>query len=195
MASLNVHLAIGKLYLEKNKNISNEEEYYKGIIAPDLVEDKNKSHYTEYLDKSNLKFYLTNRINLLKYLKENNIDTDYELGIYIHLVTDYLFFTNFFDKSYIESVDIHKFNNDLYHSYDNIDNYLVDKYKLNFPELDEIMTEVKEKCRKKKNTKYENGKDILPFEKIDSFITYVSNINMLEYKNKIINNNKNILPD
>lgn len=46
MASLNVHLAIGKLYLEKNKNISNEEEYYKGIIAPDLVEDKNKSHYT-----------------------------------------------------------------------------------------------------------------------------------------------------
>lgn len=57
------------------------------------------------------------------------------------------------------------------------------------------MTEVKEKCRKKKNTKYENGKDILPFDKIDSFITYVSNINMLEYKNKIINNNKNILPD
>ena len=57
------------------------------------------------------------------------------------------------------------------------------------------MTEVKEKCRKKKNTKYENGKDILPFDKIDSFINYISNINMLEYRNKIINNNKNILPD
>ena len=180
MASLNVHLAVGKLYLEKNNTIKNEDEYYKGIIAPDLVEDKNKSHYTENTDKSNLKFYLTNRINLLKYLQENNIDNDYELGIYIHLVTDYLFFSNFFDNSYIESIDIHKFNNDLYHSYDNIDNYLVDKYNLNFPELDKIMTEVKEKCRKKKNTKYENGKDILPFA--------TPNCNMIYFDNFTVDN-------
>ena len=34
-------------------------------------------------------------------------------------------------KEYIKSVTIDKCNNDLYHSYDNIDEYLVNKYKLN----------------------------------------------------------------
>lgn len=194
MASLNIHLAIGKRYLEKNNSIKNEEEFYRGIIEPDIEIDKNKSHYTSCLDKTNLKYYLSKRTDLYKFLYENEIDNDYNLGIFIHLVTDYLFFNIFFENKYIESIDINSFNNDLYHSYDNTDEYIVNKYNLDFPYLEKSMNEAKERARKKKNTIYENGKDILPLDNLGNFITYVSEINIYKYKNKILKNKENVLP-
>lgn len=194
MASLNIHLAIGKLYKEKNNTIKNEEDYYRGIIEPDIVADKNISHYTACLDKSNLKYYLLKRTDLYKFLCENEIESDYNLGIFIHLVTDYLFFNNFFDNDYIDNIDIKIYNNDLYHSYDNTDEYIINKYKLSFPYLEKSINEAKERARKKKNTTYENGKDILPLDKLDKFISYVSELNMYKYKDKILKSKENVLP-
>ena len=58
MASFNIHLAVGKRYIEKTKAIKDEKEFYKGIIEPDLVSDKAVSHYTGIKDKNNLLIYL-----------------------------------------------------------------------------------------------------------------------------------------
>lgn len=193
MASFSIHLAIGKRYLEKN-NINDIVNFKKGIIAPDLAPNKNESHYTTFLDKSKLEYYLNNRIQLYDYLINNKVDNDYELGVFIHLVTDYIFFAHFFDKDYIRSVDINIFNNDLYHSYDNVDNYVKTKYNLDYTGIKESIDNAIELARKKKNTTYDKGNDIIPIDKLDEFIEYVSSIDMYKYIDKIVSNKKSILP-
>ena len=98
MASFNIHLAVGKRYIEKNSNINNIEEFYKGIIDPDLAINKKVSHYSGKQNKSNILEYLANKVLLNEFLSKETIDTDYQKGIFIHLITDYLFFNNFFES-------------------------------------------------------------------------------------------------
>lgn len=193
MAGFNIHLAIGKKYAD-NYHIKDIESFYNGIVTPDLADDKIISHYTSCTDKSNLKHYLSKRIELYDYLIHNTINTDYDKGIFIHLITDYLFFNHFFDEKYIGSININTFNNDLYHSYDNTDKYLEGKYKLKEITIYNKLVEYKNKSKKQKNTTYENGKDILPIDKLEKFIHDVASINIYKYKNKILDNKKNILP-
>ena len=194
MAGFNIHLAIGKKYIENNNNIKDINEFYNGVVAPDLEPDKIISHYTSCTDKSNLEYYLSKRIELYDYLIHNNINDDYDKGVFIHLITDYLFFNHFFDKKYINSIDINKFNNDLYHSYDNTDKYLEDKYELKKINIYNKLMEYKNKSKKQKNTTYENGVDILPIDKLEKFIDKVSKININKYRVKLLNNKKNTLP-
>ena len=127
MAGFNIHLAIGKSYID-NYPINNINSFYNGIVAPDLALNKVISHYTSCTDKSNLEYYLSKRVELYDYLINNTINSDYDKGIFIHLLTDYLFYNYLFDKEYIRNIDINIFNNDLYHSYDNTDKYLEIKY-------------------------------------------------------------------
>lgn len=194
MAGFNIHLAIGKKYIENNNNIKDINEFYNGVVAPDLAPDKVISHYTSCTDKSNLEYYLSKRIELYDYLIHNKINNDYDKGVFIHLITDYLFFNHFFEKKYINSIDINKFNNDLYHSYDNTDKYLEDKYELKEITIYNDLIEYKNKSKKQKKTTYENGKDILPLDKLEEFINKTSIINIDNYKNKILKCKKNVLP-
>jgi hypothetical protein len=187
MASFSIHLAIGKRFIGKNNLIKDEKEFYKGIIAPDLSLNKNESHYTKFTDKSNLELYLSKRIGLYDYINTTNIDNDYEYGVFLHLITDYIFFTSFFDKEYIKNTNINNFNNDLYHSYDNTDKYVNTKYNIDYTYIKKDIEEAISRARKNKNTTYSNGNDIIPFDKLDTFIEDVSNINLEEYKLKILN--------
>jgi hypothetical protein len=57
MASFNIHLAIAKRYAKKN-GVENLKAFYSGTIDPDLVEDKNVSHYTGTRNKDDLLTYL-----------------------------------------------------------------------------------------------------------------------------------------
>ncbi|MCI8362355.1 MAG: hypothetical protein HFJ41_04385 [Clostridia bacterium] len=47
---------------------------------------------------------------------------------------------------------------------------------------------------KEKNIGQEKRKKLLPVDKLDKFIEYVSNISLEKYKNKILQNNTNVLP-
>ena len=94
MASFNIHLAIAIKYLEKNK-IKDIVSFFKGNIDPDLVRDKEESHYSIRADKDNLVKYLSTKIGLINFIKSNNIDKDYNKGIFLHLITDYVFFNYF----------------------------------------------------------------------------------------------------
>lgn len=99
MPGFNIHLAIAKRHIDKH-NILNNEDFYKGNIAPDLVANKDISHYTDPNRKKyyhNLNIYLPMKVMLPKYLKENSIITDYSKGVSLHLITDYLFFNNYLD--------------------------------------------------------------------------------------------------
>lgn len=194
MASFNIHLAVGKRYIEKTKKINDENEFYKGIIAPDLVSDKKISHYTGVHDKNDLLNYLSQKVQLNEYLKNVSINSDYQKGVFLHLITDYLFFNKFFDYAYLSKISYSEFCKDLYYSYAISNEYLEEKYEIDYTEfLNQIKNNI-EKDKKEKNTSDEIRINILPFDDLDNFIEYVSNINLEEYKNKIIENNRNVIP-
>ena len=195
MASFSIHLAVGKRYIEKTSIIKDEKNFYRGVISPDLSLDKNSSHYTGSLDKTNLEKFLSQKVLLYNYLISNKIDNDYELGVFLHLVTDYIFFNYFFDKNYTSSTEYNKFNNDLYHSYDNTDDYVNKKYNIDYSDLKESIEQSISRARKNKKTSYSNGTDIIPKDKLDEFIEYTSNIDLYEYKNKILKYKSNVIPD
>lgn len=119
----NIHIAIGNEYLKKN-NIKNRGEFFKGIVFPDLYYDKSSSHFSGPIDKDNLINSLKNKVNLKKFLLKNNIDTDYDKGVFLHLITDFLFYNSFINKTYLQGVTWDKFENDLYYSLDKCDLYV-----------------------------------------------------------------------
>lgn len=195
MPSFNIHLAIGKRYIEKNKTIKDIKEFYQGIIAPDLVPDKKISHYGEKTNKNKLVEHLSRKVLLNKFLLEENIDNDYNKGIFLHLITDYLFFNNFLNKDYLDNTSYEKFRKDLYYSYNIINDYLEDKYNISYYNYvsKEVGEKIKNNIEKDKNSS--SQKKLFSPKEIDDFIELTSSINLENYKNKILNNNKNILPD
>ena len=186
MASFNIHLAIGKKYMEKNPIIKNEKEFYKGVIDPDLTTNKKVTHYSGNVDGDDLIRRLTEKVLLNLYLKEHDIETDYDRGVFLHLVTDYLFYNFFFDREYLLSVTHPEFVQDLYHSYDIVNEHVKEKYDIDYSEFG---LEVKPL-----QGLDENDKGIIDIDKLDNFIEYVSSIDLDDYRNKIIENDSNILP-
>lgn len=188
MPSFHIHLAVGKRYIDKNK-MTDIDSFYKGIVAPDLVSDKKASHYTGERTDKTLRTYLKSKVVLKDYIQNNIINNEYEKGIFIHLITDYLFFNNFFPKDYIDNVSYDNFVNDLYYSYDLINGYLLEKYQIDTSYIDDIIESNIADSKKSKNI---SGKipatNILPLGEVDKFIEGVSNINLEECKNKILSN-------
>ena len=110
-----IHLAIAEEYLRKNKEKQeNYEEFIKGVIYPDGVKDKSKTHYGE----------ISSRVNLYDFLKENKIDNSFKRGYFLHLLTDYLFY-----NKYIEYV-----SDEIYNDYDKLNEEMIKKYKIKLPE-------------------------------------------------------------
>lgn len=194
MPGFHIHVAVGNRFKSKNK-IHNELDFFKGVVLPDLTTNKDVTHYTGYQDKNNLLEYLENKVNLYEFLKSNNISGSKNKGIFLHLVTDYLFFNYFLDKDYLKNISYDDFCKDLYYSYDVTNDYIYDKYNVVFDAYkDEIMDAIKESHIQKKmdDKKYLN---ILPLDKLDSFIELVSSIDLDKYADKIKKMGKNILPD
>lgn len=95
MASAVIHLAVAKV-LEPYLKITNKKDYYLGSIAPDIAkqigESKQKSHflYNERKDVPNMKMFTDKYPNFYK--------NDFDLGYYIHLFTDKLWFDKFLNS-------------------------------------------------------------------------------------------------
>lgn len=189
MPGFNIHLAIGKRYIEKQKNIiKNENSFYNGLVAPDLVTDKKVSHYTAETNTSNLEKYLQGKVRLDLYLKENKVETDFEKGVFLHLFTDYLFFNDFFEKEYIRNTTYQDFVRDLYYSYEKTNDYLNKKYNIDFSIFGDRLIKNIEKNKKEKNLKEDmkNRKLIFSEKDLDEFIEKVSSINIDEVVMRLI---------
>ncbi len=95
MASAIIHLAVAK-ELEKYLNIKNKYDYYLGTIAPDLAKQigrtKHKSHFI-YNTRENIP-NIKKFSDKYKYFYKN----DFELGYYIHLYTDKIWFDEFINS-------------------------------------------------------------------------------------------------
>lgn len=189
MASFNIHLAIAKRYIDKN-NISDKEAFYNGSVDPDLAINDNISHYTDTnRNKELLIPYLQKKTILPDYLRENKIDSDYNKGFFLHLVTDYLFFNEFFDNDYLSNIKYDDFVRDLYYSYDFTNEYLENKYNLDLKQFNDKIN-----VSLDKSINASNSKNILDFNKLDTFIEKVSDIDLIGYKDKLLTNGINIKP-
>lgn len=138
MASAIIHLAVAKT-LENYLTIENKKDYYLGSIAPDISKQigktKKESHflYNTYDDIPNIKMFTDKYPNF----KQNSFD----LGYFIHLYTDKIWFSNFINKitfeNHIKLLDGTIINSTpkeiqelIYQDYTNLNIQLLDEYKM-----------------------------------------------------------------
>ena len=156
MASALIHLAVAKK-LTENINIKNRKDYYLGSIAPDLSKqiglNKMSSHFLIHTkeDVPNTEMFIN------KY--PNFMNNEFELGYFIHLYTDKLWFDGFLnnficnnsikllDGTIIETTK-EEMQNMIYSDYTNMNIQLIDKYDMDlslfYEEFQEPKTEINE---------------------------------------------------
>ena len=96
MASAIIHLAVAK-ELNKRLNITNKYDYYLGSIAPDISKQIGRSKYESHFLKNSYKDDIPN-MELFISRYPNFKKNAFELGYFIHLYTDKLWFDGFLDK-------------------------------------------------------------------------------------------------
>lgn len=151
MPSFVIHLAIGKDYMLKHKNeIKNEKDFLKGSIEPDLYNgivgnsrEKIITHFGNRRDIQSL-------YNLIKQ-KEDYLHEDFWKGYFLHLYADYLLYSKYFSDE------------NLYDDYYKINKRLIEKYKIELPEM-----------LKKYGRYFEGEPKYLTFDFLDNFIHEVT---------------------
>lgn len=63
---------MGSLY-QKNNKIKNKQEFFYGIVEPDMVEDKRLTHFSREIIKSSIIRSLERKVNLVEFLNNYNI--------------------------------------------------------------------------------------------------------------------------
>lgn len=169
MPGFTIHIATAKQYMKKHDlEIENEEEFIKGVIAPDLndelngpAENKSKTHYGKW-GKDEVTTYIE------KFLKDPKVDMtqDYWKGYFLHLLTDHYFYNKIFVKEHDEML---KNNDTFYYDFDCLNKDLIEKYKINI--LENI---------KKYMNMYDEQPKYLKQEKVTNFIDKISNMNIQE---------------
>lgn len=188
MPGIHIHLAIAKEYLKRHPEIKNEELFYEGNVAPDFSEDKKKSHYTVPTSKENLIEYLKNKVHIYPFLKKTTLDTDYKKGLFLHLITDKLFFTEFLDKQYLSKNTYSNYINDLYYSYELSNPTIIKHYQLSMEKWNNRIEENIEKMKKIRGIVEKKKTNILNIDDLNQFIEQMASLNLEKevekYKNQ-----------
>lgn len=123
MPSLMIHLLVGEKFCDKNK-IKNKEEFLKGNFAPDLVSNKEESHFTKKSKKTTFTMALINKVDLRQLAKVDfDLSDDFQKGKFLHIVTDYYFYSYYLinEPNYQQYLD---------EPYDDVKDILYDEYCL-----------------------------------------------------------------
>ena len=155
-----IHISVANEYMRKNPNeIKDYSKYIDGVIFPDSVEDKSLTHYGEKSSKVNLK----------KFLEENEIEDDDNKGYFMHLVTDYLFYNKFLDC----------FSKDIYNDYDILNLKLQERFNIKLPNM------IRDKVF------YKDGETkILELDSVLKFIDDTSNYKLNNIREMVLDNDK-----
>lgn len=158
MPSLIMYLAIAKKYIEKHPEES-EEEFMKGILAPDikrnLKAEKARLHYGEQS---------SHRPDLDRFYQERGLDSSYNRGYFLNLLSDYLFYNRFLQEYSIS----------IFHDFRKMNKRMKEKYRIDLPQ--ELETRVK----------FEDGElSSIDEERVYKFIDSVGQLDLEAYKEKI----------
>lgn len=161
MAGYVIHLSVAEEYIKKHpEEKEGYNEFIDGVLFPDSVKDKSETHYGPESSKS----------NLYEFLKEHKLNTPFERGYFLHLLTDYLFYNHY----------ISRISTELYNDYDILNDFLVDKYNIVLP--DEVKNVVHSK---------QGQPSILSEELVERLIKDISELNIDEVaKETIVNPEK-----
>lgn len=185
MACATIHLAIAKKYLEKHKNF-NYRDVISGTLYPDDAINQEESHYTDLTRGDDVISHVNGKVNLYAFLQDHKSLNDYELGWFLHLVTDYLFFQECFPKSYLLKISYEEFKNDLYYAYKHLNSYLEQNYNITSDDY------IDHPNQYYSGVNYEEC--ILPIDLVNNFINRVSSIDINAYIKKIEKFKKNVKP-
>lgn len=160
MAGYVIHIIIAEEYIRKH-GIENKEEFIEGTIYPDSVKIKGTTHYSPYYSSD---------ANLYDFLLDRKLDNSYNLGYFLHLVVDVLFYNKYFILPRIDGI-----SEIVHHEYDILNKKLQEKYNPYLPE--EI----------RHYTKYADGKlEFLNENKIYECIEEASDYDLVELAEKIL---------
>ena len=141
MASVAFHIVAGKEYCKKHK-IDNIQDFVSGCIAPDIAQDRIVSHYGKKRLASSYTDAILNKVDLYAFCTKNKIDTEYNQGIFFHLITDYIFYKEYLLNSHnykkIEKMDYEEIKNKIYLEYNILNLWLVNNYGLDISTVPEI---------------------------------------------------------
>lgn len=139
MASSIIHLAVAKK-LEKDLKIKNKYDFYLGSIAPDISKQIGRSKYESHFLKNSYKEDVPN-IDLFVAKYPNFKENDFDIGYYIHLYTDKLWFEEFMEKitfnnalklldGTIINTSQEEIQSIIYSDYTNLNISVIDEYEL-----------------------------------------------------------------
>ena len=152
-----IHLSVAEEYLRKHNEVKEDyNEFIEGVIFPDSVKDKSETHYGPS----------SSQANLVDFLKENELNTSFKRGYFLHLFTDYLFYNKYIDT----------FSKDIYNDYDLLNKGLMEKYKVILPE------KVKNQVFFKENEELK----LLSRELVEKIINEVSEYDIDDIAKKVI---------
>ena len=184
MASAAIHLAIAKKYLVKHKDLD-KKEILRGTLYLDAASDNDKSHYTRKNRGFDNVSHVRSKVDLYAFLLNNKVCTSFEVGWFLHLVTDYLFFLECFTEEYLLIKSYQEFCSELYHAYDCVNLYMEEKYHIVKEDYEAYPSEYYlgipyEEC-------------ILSKEMVDAFIDRVSSIDLEKiYRKNYFNIKENV---
>lgn len=153
MASAIIHLAVAKKLLD-NLKVENQKDYFLGSIAPDISKQIGSSKVSSHFliktkpDVPNIQMFIN------KY--PDFINNSFDLGYFIHLYTDKLWFDGFLDSfiynnsirlldgTIIETTE-EEMQNMIYSDYTNMNVQLIDKYEMDLSLFYEEFQEPKTK--------------------------------------------------
>ena len=188
MPCLAMHLAIAKEYLKKNPN-EDKEEFILGTIAPDIDmpdidkyingvnSDKNSHHFGDNYNTTDAIEYMKKKVNFDKFFVFNDLSTSFLRAYFLHLISDYLFFGEYITNKEINGKTLLEIRDIGYADYNRITSKLVKKYDLVIPE----------KIKWILNSHSEGELEILKEDQVYTFIEDMSNININNFKNNILN--------
>ncbi len=134
MASLIIHLLVGQEYCKRHPGeIKDEEAFLLGSLAPDMVKDKQPTHFSaKRIGNKTYTESIMNKVNLPLCTRNRGIDNDFDKGFFLHLITDHLFFYRYLLKEprylAIENNDQLEIHATLYRDYHRINNWLMNAH-------------------------------------------------------------------
>lgn len=131
MASLMIHQIVGEEYCKRH-NVQSEYMFLNGNLMPDLVKDKKPTHFSARCRNKTYTESIENKVNLQAFCEAMDINSSFNKGLFLHLITDQVFFYKYLlnnpkyreieyeNQLYIQEI--------LYRDYHRNNKYLMDKY-------------------------------------------------------------------
>ncbi len=182
MANLVVHIAIAQEWAKKNK-VNNFDDFVWGAVAPDIIGIMNHNsvitHYGNVVKGDDILEHWANKVNINKFLDNNDINNDYMLGYLLHLVVDYYFYNEFLKRNMILNMcsSVKELKQYLYQAYDSTTQYVNNEFNISYNYKNPLMKDIKSKYG---NNNLDEKPILYSYDELKDFITKMSEFNLQE---------------